>query len=225
MPWGTTVQWKTFINNAMKRLLITLLFLSVTHAGAQNWDEWFNQKKTQKKYLLEQIAALKVYLDHTRKGYKIVKGGLSTIGHIRNGEFGLHKDFFGALGAVSPAVRDYARVGDITRLQVLLVQEREQGYRALEKSGQLSSLEMQQVRSTHKKVLEESLADLDDLFRILTPGKLEMSDAGRLERIDVIYDSMLKRYRYLHHYNGRARQLAENRLREKADSQAIEIIH
>ncbi|MCX2680989.1 hypothetical protein OOZ15_13630 [Galbibacter sp. EGI 63066] len=209
----------------MKRLLITLLLFSVTHAGAQNWDEWFNQKDTQRKYLLQQIVAFKIYLGYAQKGYRVVDRGLTMIGDIRNGEFRLHEGFFDELKSVNPVVRDYARIKDIARLQAYLVSERQHAYRALEQSGQFSLSELQAIREVHGRVLSGSTRDLDRLLGLLTPGKLEMSDAERLGRIDVIYDSMLKRYRYLRDYNSRGEQLAENRLREKTDGRAIEILH
>lgn len=45
-------------------------------AEAQTFDEWFRQKKTQKKYLVQQIAALKVYLGYLKEGYEIAQKGM-----------------------------------------------------------------------------------------------------------------------------------------------------
>jgi hypothetical protein len=44
---------------------LPLLFVQVS--TAQTWSEWFSQKKTQKKYLLEQVAALKIYAGYLKK--------------------------------------------------------------------------------------------------------------------------------------------------------------
>ncbi|MCH5688762.1 conjugal transfer protein TraI [Niabella sp. W65] len=53
----------------MKKILLFLLL--VVSAGsnlqAQTFAEWFQQKKTQKKYLLQQIAALQVYIGYAKK--------------------------------------------------------------------------------------------------------------------------------------------------------------
>ena len=47
----------------MKKLLIMfLLGMLATTTQAQTFAEWFKQKKTQKKYLVQQIAALQVYI-------------------------------------------------------------------------------------------------------------------------------------------------------------------
>ena len=44
-----------------------------TGTRAQTFAEWFRQSATQKKYLLQQIAALQVYIGYVQKGYSIAK--------------------------------------------------------------------------------------------------------------------------------------------------------
>jgi hypothetical protein len=62
-------------------------------ACAQTANEWFKQKKTQTKYLIEQIAALNVYLKTAKKGYDIAQRGLTLIGDIKDGSFQMDKTF------------------------------------------------------------------------------------------------------------------------------------
>ncbi len=69
---------------------------------AQTFSEWFRQKKTQQRYLLEQIAALRVYAGYVHKGYGIVSDGLQTVRDITNVEFNLHGFFIsGVSGAAT----------------------------------------------------------------------------------------------------------------------------
>src|SRR5260221_4860823 len=103
----------------MKMIFIILsLFVCIQAGHAQTYDEWFRQKKTQKKYLLQQIAALQVYIDYAKKGYDIASKGLNTIRDIKNGDFNLHRDFFGSLKQVNPKIKKYAKVADIIAYQV-----------------------------------------------------------------------------------------------------------
>src|SRR3954463_9131175 len=95
------LQSKTF---DMKLLLLLLLLTIHTVCKAQTWDEWFKQKKTQVKYLEEQIIALHVNGNYLEEGYKIVQGGLSAIHDIKNGDFNLHKDYFSSLKRVNTAI-------------------------------------------------------------------------------------------------------------------------
>ena len=109
----------------MKRILLlaTVGLFAFHSSGAQTTDEWLNQKATQKKYLLQQIAALQVYLGYAKKGYTIVTSGVNTIRNIKNGDFNLHRDFFSRLKNVNPAIRRYAKVADIISYQVKIIRQ------------------------------------------------------------------------------------------------------
>src|SRR5690606_38045577 len=86
--------------NALLLFMVSLMTVTTTWAQSPTFNEWFRQKKTQRKYLVKQIAALKVYLEYLKKGYEIVDKGLTTIGEIKNGTFSLDKDYFNSLKAV-----------------------------------------------------------------------------------------------------------------------------
>ena len=97
----------------MKNWLVTMLLLNFCLSGqSQVLDEWTNQSATQKKYLVQQIASLKVYIDYLEKGYNITEKGLNTISDLKNGEgkvfkyeneaIALHKDEQGELHALHP---------------------------------------------------------------------------------------------------------------------------
>src|SRR3546814_4811730 len=72
--------------------LIAMLPCSDLFAQATKWKEWFRQKKTQKEYLVMQIAALQAYIQVAKRGYEIAKTGLTTIGNIKDGDFNLHRE-------------------------------------------------------------------------------------------------------------------------------------
>jgi len=79
----------------MKKIIAIAMLLSITKSmSAQTFAEWFRQKSTQKKYLIQQIAALQVYIGYVSKGYSIAKKGLNTIQDIKHGDFDLHKNYF-----------------------------------------------------------------------------------------------------------------------------------
>lgn len=63
-------------------------------------------ERTQIRYYLEQVAALKAYNDLVVKGYNVVKDGLALVHDIRNGEFNLHRNYFNAIREVNAALID-----------------------------------------------------------------------------------------------------------------------
>ena len=90
---------------SMKKIVAIALLLSFATSGsAQTFAEWFNQKATQRKYLIQQIAALQVYIGYVSKGYSIAKNGLNTIRDIKRGDFNLHNSYLTSLVTVNPKI-------------------------------------------------------------------------------------------------------------------------
>src|ERR1700750_1480750 len=96
-------------------------FLFVAHS--QTYDEWFRQKKTQKEYLLQQIAALQTYIGYAEQGYSIVKSGLNLIGNVKKGDFSLHSDYFKSLANVNPSIKQYVKVAETITLQISIAKQ------------------------------------------------------------------------------------------------------
>ena len=165
-------------------LAITLLF-SVTAQG-QTWSEWFQQKKTQIKYLGQQIAALQVYIGYAKKGYEIADEGLSIIGSIKDGEFNLHRDFFSSLSAINPRIRSYARVAELATLQVKIAQTHHRSIQALEQSGQFTPEELEHVSTVFLRVVQASMENLEELVRLLQAGDYTLKDDERIARIELM---------------------------------------
>src|SRR5687767_6220341 len=99
-------------------ILVLCLTMTVTRSFGQTWEEFFRQADTQKKYLLEQIAALKVYSGYLKQGYNIASTGLKTVKDITGGEFNLHSSFINSLKTVNPAIKKDLRIAEIISLQL-----------------------------------------------------------------------------------------------------------
>jgi hypothetical protein len=199
---------------------LTVLFLSLVlavSAQGQTFQEWFNQKSTQRKYLLEQIAALKVYSGYLKKGYSIAKDGTNLISDIRHGDFGIHNSYFNDLGIVNPAIKDDPKIKDIIAMQSAMVRLRQKITADAVQGGQLSAKEL--------KLLEEMLAglattaskELDELRLIVENGKVKMSDDERLRRIDLLYDKMQAGYSFQKRLHKNVLAITAARKQQKAD--------
>lgn len=201
----------------MKKLLL-LCLLSVTSfhiAQAQTWDEWFKQKKTQRKYLLQQIVALKVYFGYVKKGYDIASKGLNTIRNIKNGDFNLHKDFFGSLKAVNPKIRNYGKVADIISFQLRIIKESRLTVAGVREAGQFTAEEMDYCKKVFDNLLNETLKTIDELFILITSGKLEMKDDERLKRIDALYADIQDKYAFTASFSEEMALLSVHRMRDQ----------
>ncbi|WP_448635215.1 hypothetical protein [Pedobacter panaciterrae] len=197
------------LRNALILLCGALVLITATAPGcrAQTWAEWFSQKKTQKKYLLQQIAAFQVYIGYAKKGYEIVGSGLQTVRDISNGEFKLHNVFITGLKQVSPAIRNDLRIAEIIALQLGMLKS----FGVLKSTGGLSADQLLYVAEVANEVISECYHDLEELLLVITSGKLEMKDDERLSRLKGIYERMLDKSAFTQNFCGEAELLIRQR--------------
>lgn len=173
---------------------------------AQNFREWFRQNATQKNYLIEQIAQLKIYLELTRKGYSIAKDGLDMIGQIKQGEFNLHKNRFDSLLIVNPRIRSYKRIGQISDLHAGVVQTCEKLSQQV--SSSFSAGQRQYINKVLKLVYDDSESVLGNLLLIIENGKLSTTDDQRIQRIEQCFEKMQDNYLFVRDFEQKTKFLA-----------------
>ena len=190
-------------------VMLVALSLWAFSGSAQTWGEIFNQKKTQKKYLLEQIAALQIYIGYAKKGYDIVGSGIHAVKDVTNGEFSLHRNFFASLSLVNPAIKNSAAVGDIISggLDVISVLKSW-------KVSELNAEDWAYVSLVKAKLFSECTSDLEELFMVITSGKLEMKDDERLGRLEKLRLSIQDKYNFACAFTAELGMLMRQRNRE-----------
>lgn len=187
-------------------ILITILLQTATsllpsECNAQTWNEWFKQKKTQRKYLIEQIAALKVYLGYAKDGYQIVQRGLYAIDNIQNGNFNLHHDFFSSLKNVNPAIAKSVKLADITMFQLAILRDVNQIRKQATTQNKFTPQEIYYLNKVCSNLLILCDANLSELMQLLSNGNLELKDDERILRIDKIYSQMQDQFAFAHEFN------------------------
>jgi len=175
-------------------LAFTLMTAAMSHyAQAQSFAEWFSQKKTQKKYLLQQIAALQIYSSYLQKGYYIAKGGLGSIGGYIGKEYGLHSGYYTHLKAVSVPVKNNPQVIEVIRWQRDILEQN----KLLKGQKGLTNNELEYVSRVCNAVLSDCDARLNDLQTVLTDQKTAMDDEARIRQIARIHQRMQDNYRFV----------------------------
>lgn len=173
------------------KLTCVLLLLGVT-AQAQTFSEWFRQKSTQKKYLLQQIAALQVYSGYLQKGYSIAKGGLGSIGGYIGNEYGLHSGYYTHLEIVSVTIKNNPQVKEILRWQHDILKQVNQ----LKNQDGLTTKEAKYVSRVSHALLSDCDAQLNDLQTVLADQKTKRSDEERIRQIARLHQAMQDNYRF-----------------------------
>jgi hypothetical protein len=176
----------------MKKLLaITFgLCLWMSCVQAQTWNEWFRQKKTQKKYLIQQIAALKVYLKYLKEGYDVAKKGLGMIGDIKDSNFNDHSTYFASLSLVNPSIKQSGKIALIAHMQQQIMSEFNKLDNECRENEYLTDDELEYVRDVYSNMLVKCEESISELNTIITDHSSQLKDDERIERIDLIYEDM-----------------------------------
>lgn len=162
----------------MKKIFFFLSLLLFSLVGySQTWNEFFRQKRTQIRYLVQQIAALQVYIELGKKGYGIYKDGLTLIGDIKDGEFNLHKNYFASLDAVNPHIMNMREVQEMLnwREQIFILAER---VRKKDLGADHASI----IR-LFEGLVQRSKNDIRQLELLLSDNAYQLTDAERLSQI------------------------------------------
>jgi len=211
----------------MKRLYLLLLIivLSAGSTRAQSFSEWFKQKKTQKKYLLAQIAALETYLKAVEKGYDIAQNGLSAISVLKDGDFMQHVLHFQRLEMVSPRVKSYSKV-----LAIAEMEDRSQRIRSVlmaekDLNDLLNTSELTSLHEICDDAGSEGKKDLQELELLVTDGKLKMTDDERILRIDRLYLEVREKLRGVLLLAQNVQSVLVGRTKQRKDLRSLELLY
>jgi len=193
-----------------------VLYVSIC-AQAQTWDEWFNQKSTQIKYLRVQIAANQIYIDAIEKSYAIAKDGLKAINDIKHSDFNLHNDYFSSLNNVNPAIKNSSKVSAIITLQLKIKKDLSAAKNQMNASGQFTETELQYLQTTSDNLLNECSKNINELTTIISAGQTSMTDDERIKGIGKIYKAMQEHLTFERSFTSEALMLCYQRKAEQAD--------
>ena len=202
----------------MKKITLILLFSISIHKGrAQTFAEWTQQKKTQIKYLEQQIVGLEVYTTYLQKGYKIAGEGLSVISDIKNGDFNMHNNYFNSLKRINPNLEKYFRIADIILLQLRIQNTCHRAVQTIKENTWFTGNEITYIQDFFAKLLAEASEEINQLMAVTTPNNFIMKDDERIVQIDKIYHDMLDNLSFAENFINEIYVLGLQRLRESQD--------
>ncbi|WP_121355737.1 hypothetical protein [Flavisolibacter nicotianae] len=205
----------------MKQLSVLALFvLAGNVCQAQTSDEWIRQTATQKKYLIQQIAALRVYLDYVQEGYVLVQKGLTAISGIKQGEFDLHRAFLGSQKSINPLIENYAKEADMIAHQQKVVQLSQAVRKQVRADNLFNAAEADYVSKVFEKVLDDCNELISGFTSVMTSHRLEMKDDERLQRIGALYSMMQEACAFAQDFASEIKLLCLQRMKEQADVRA-----
>jgi hypothetical protein len=217
--------------NCMNRILsipitMTLILLLSFNTQCQTANEWLKQKKTQKQYLIEQMAALQVYLKNLKQGYTVVNKGLNLVGEITGNSYSMDNIYIESLLQVKAPVANSELSSSIvvlergirTRLRILR-------QRIDHNTGLLTADEstyLKKVAQKAESILSEQIATKQ---KVQTTDKVQMTDAGRVQILRRVKADLEELESFLGQADGELTRLIIQRQEETHEIHQINRIH
>lgn len=206
-------------------LLLLLTGLALTNTFAQGTGGFFNQQSSKIKLMLAQIAGYETFLHSLKSGYQITENGLNTMHEMKGGTYSLHTAYFTSLEQVSPAVQSDPKGKAMAGMQqqINTVFSNELSWQQQQKI--LAAPEINYIQQVYQSLMKKCQQDMSDLTQVLTPGKLQMTDHQRLERIDKLYVSMQDKLAFAQSFTTKCRQMANDRQRAKKNNDQLKALY
>jgi len=207
----------------MKKIMLSAILICLI--GQAQAQSVFNQKGEILRRLAEQIAGLGAYKEVLSKSYKVVKGGMQTIGDLKNGDLKLHFVFFNGLSAVNPNIKKWSKIPDIIRYQLAILKLNQNTFRKLKSSKMYSEEELQYLYRVFGRLLEECEQAIDDLTDLITDGRIELKDDERIKRLEKIRSEMQERYQFAQGFSTQTMAVAAAKLQQQQEVNRIKTLN
>ncbi|TWI77991.1 hypothetical protein IQ13_4235 [Lacibacter cauensis] len=193
----------------MKQLLILLLTLTLLSQNATA------QTSKPPKEMIQQIAALKIFLKYARQGYSIVSGGLRTVNNIKNGDFNLHDLQFDHLKQVSPSVTRYTALSGLTLSHIRLLLTCNKLLRQIGQQNILTKEEQVFCKGSVTMMMNVCKQYVDELTLLVTANDLELKDDERINRISQLKQMTIRLESSVRSLSEELQLLTQNRINEQ----------
>jgi hypothetical protein len=190
-------------------------------ARAQLLSGFFSQQSRKEKLMAEQIAAYRFYLEELRAGTNAARAGLTEASSLKNGTRSLHRAYFNSLRQVGVPLQSNTKAKAIPAIGQQIIKAFRAEIAFQQKTNMLTPAEQDEIGQVYQGLVKKCDMDLLELRDILTPGRLQLTDQQRLERIDHLYSAMQDKLSYTGSFTARSHQLALWRQQEAKDRQII----
>lgn len=197
------------------------MLLCLQTASGQLWNEFFRQKRTQKKYLLQQIAALSMYAGYLKEGYHIAQEGLTFINDVKTGHFSLDKDYFASFLRVNPALKGQLRLDSMEHMHKTIEALKKSCIAYCARSPGYRTVDVDVVQ----KVFNDLLADYDQVYEEMmlmnTSSAIAMSDRQRGSKMTKLVQEAESLYGFARSFDRSTRLYGIQVWRDKSAIQSL----
>ncbi|RYE40425.1 MAG: conjugal transfer protein TraI, partial [Sphingobacteriales bacterium] len=132
----------------------------------------------------------------------------------------LYADYYEELWKVKSAITYYQKVKDIIHKQVQLVDEYKQASVLFKQDRHFSATDTEYMENVYSGILEESIKNLDQLYLVINSFVTQMSDAKRLELINLAGANIEQNLTDLRQFNNQNIHLSLQRAKDQSEINA-----
>lgn len=213
------------------RLVLPALLFVLSVAGldqkvrAQVLSGFLSQQSEKEKLMEEQVVGYETYLATIRTGYHLSQKGLSAANTLKTGSFRLNAGYFGSLNRLSPAVQAEPKAKAIASVYRQIVAEFTEEIAWQEQQKLLTAGQLTYIRSVYSNLVQKARIDLNEMTQILRLGKLQMTDAQRLDQLAKLYAAMQDKQAFAAAFTAKCRQLALSRKSDGKDRATLKMLY
>lgn len=144
------------------------------------------QELEQLKMDIEKLVQFKLILSQMKQGYQILQNGYNSVRDAAKGNFDLHKNYLDGLLVVNPTIKQSPALQQIATDENTTTQLFTTALKQYQSSGLFTANELTDLLNKYAAYKEKISDDEEIISQVTSSGKLRMSDAERLQIIDVI---------------------------------------
>lgn len=137
----------------------------------------------------------------------------------------LYADYYEELWKVKSAITYYQKVKDIIHKQVQLVEEYKQASVLFKQDRHFSADDIEYMENVYSGILDESIKNLDQLYLVINSFVTQMSDAKRLELINVAGSNIEQNLTDLRQFNNQNIRLSLQRAKDQSEINAVKALY
>lgn len=150
---------------------------------------------------------------------------LSQIAGVSQQQTDLFSKYYNELSEVKALISDYEQVRNITLRQEELVKAYQSAWSEVQRDGHFSASELQYIQSVYTGILNQSVANLDQLMSLVTSLKTQMGDEKRMDLIDRVAKKIDENYYDLQRFNNQNILLSLARAKDQQDAQTVKNLY
>ncbi|MBC7425563.1 MAG: conjugal transfer protein TraI [Bacteroidia bacterium] len=137
----------------------------------------------------------------------------------------LYSKYYLELWKVKGIITFYKRIKEVTTKQVFLVDEYKRAWNVAKQDQNFSQQELIYMYDVYSGILKESAKNLDEILLIIHSHKMQMSDAKRLEIINIAADRIDENYSDLKEFTNQNILMSVQRSKSRQQIQDVQNLY